>query len=807
MSWLYFRLNESQKALDHANLALPIWREVKNLAGEATAYNNIASVYEVLGQWEKAVEYYERALQLWQTYGNRYGEAQALNNLGIAYFDRGQYQKALECYGRALQFWQTLGNQLEQAETLNNIGLIYGNTGDFQKALESYQRSLTLARAVGNRNSQSNVLHNLGVVSYSRGEMQTALEYFEQSLALSRTIGNRSREAGALAGIAHAKRYLGDLSEARAQMLTALEIIDELRTKIAGQELRTSFLASKNSAYEFYTDLLMQSHESQPSAGHDREALVVNERYRARSLLESLGEVRADIRQGVDPNLLQRERGLQQQLNAKAERLTRLSANKQSEEQAAAAKKEVDALLTEFQQVQTQIRMESPHYAALMQPQPLSVSEIQQDVLDQDSLLLEYSLGQQRSFLWAVTRDSISSYVLPKRGEIETAARRVYQLLTARNLQPESETPEQRTKRVNLADAEYRQAAAMLSEMLLGSVATQLGTKRLVIVTDGALQYVPFSALPAPSGGPDTAPTGDANKSKPANPHVSFVPLILKHEIITLPSASVLAVLRRELRGRTRAPESLAVLADPVFRNNDPRIQEVTKQRHDNSAAENALAVSQNGRLGASATDVESAAKESGLIGFKRLRFSRQEAEAITALAPGGKNLKAIDFTASKATATSPQLSRYRILHFATHGLLNNQQPDLSGIVLSLVDEQGRPQDGFLRLHEIYNLKLSADLVVLSACQTALGKDIKGEGLVGLTRGFMYAGAPRVVASLWNVDDRATSELMKRFYKAMFSQGKSPASALRAAQASLQSEKGWGAPYYWAAFTLQGEWK
>lgn len=152
-------------------------------------------------------------------------------------------------------------------------------------------------------------------------------------------------------------------------------------------------------------------------------------------------------------------------------------------------------------------------------------------------------------------------------------------------------------------------------------------------------------------------------------------------------------------------------------------------------------------------------------------------------------------------------MSRYRVLHFATHGLLNSQHPELSGIVLSLVDERGRPQDGFLRLHEIYNLKLGADLVVLSACQTALGKEIKGEGLVGLTRGFMYAGAPRVVSSLWNVDDRATAELMKRFYEAMFIQGMPPAAALRAAQTSLRREKGWAAPYYWAGFTLQGEWR
>ena len=153
------------------------------------------------------------------------------------------------------------------------------------------------------------------------------------------------------------------------------------------------------------------------------------------------------------------------------------------------------------------------------------------------------------------------------------------------------------------------------------------------------------------------------------------------------------------------------------------------------------------------------------------------------------------------------KLQQYRILHFATHTILNNRWPELSGVVLSLVDPHGEPRDGFLRLNEIYNLRLNAQLVVLSGCQTALGKEIKGEGLVGLARGFMYASSPSVIASLWSVDDRATAELMKRFYKAVLTKRVPPAAALRAAQIEFLSEKGWNAPYYWAAFTIQGEWR
>jgi CHAT domain-containing protein len=204
---------------------------------------------------------------------------------------------------------------------------------------------------------------------------------------------------------------------------------------------------------------------------------------------------------------------------------------------------------------------------------------------------------------------------------------------------------------------------------------------------------------------------------------------------------------------------------------------------------------------------VRRSADDLGLTWFDRLPVSRREAELITALAPRGQSLKALDFAASRATAAGGELSRYQIVHFATHSLLNNQHPELSGIVLSLVNERGEPQDGFLRLHEIYNLKLDADLVVLSACETALGKEINGEGLVGLTRGFMYAGAPRVVASLWKVGDSATAELMRRFYRDMLMGGMRPAAALRAAQVSMWKERQWAAPFYWAGFVIQGEWR
>jgi CHAT domain-containing protein len=337
--------------------------------------------------------------------------------------------------------------------------------------------------------------------------------------------------------------------------------------------------------------------------------------------------------------------------------------------------------------------------------------------------------------------------------------------------------------------------------MLLAPVASKLNLewkgKRLVIVASGALDYLPFAALPVP-----LVPEAGAKAAE------GYHPLIVDHEIVILPSASVLAAIRSESAGRRKAARTLAILADPVFEANDPRVLIAARDRESGgSPGSGVRSADVSSSSPESNPELTRSARSFNRAGFYQLPFSRQEAEAIATLIPKAKLLKATGFDANRATATSGELSRYRIVHFATHGLLNSEYPELSGLVLSLVDRNGAAQDGFLRMHEIYNLQLPADLIVLSACQTALGKEIRGEGLIGLTRGFMYAGAERVVASLWQVDDLATAELMKRFYRGMLKDGMRPAAALRAAQIEMMKHNRWASPYFWAAFVMQGEWR
>lgn len=783
----YYALGELQKSLEFYNQSLVLERAVGDRRGEGALLNNIGVLYWQLGEPHKAIEYYNQALALRHSTGDRPGEFATIANIGQLNLSLGRPQLALDNYGQALALARAMGDRRSEALALNHIGAVYRSLNQQEKALDFLNQALLLRRAVGDRFGEAVTLSHIGASYSLLGKPEEALSYLEQALSEHRAVGDRGNEASTLRTLAQAERDRGRLDEARAHTEVALRIIESARGKFTSQELRTSFSASRQDYYEFYVDLLMRMHRDQPQSGYDADALKASDQARARGLLDILTEAHADIRQGIDSVQLEHERSLLRQLSLKSERLTRLLGGKHAEEQETSARKEVEDLLGEYQEVEAQIRVKSPRYAGLTQPQPLSLKEIQQQVLDKDTLLLEYSLGEDRSYLWAVTPTSIASYELPKRAEIEAAARRVYDLLVVK------------------ADSLYPEALTTLSQMLLKPVADQLGRKRLLIVSEGALQYVPFGALPIPvaSGQLPVVSEKHVGISNNRPPSTVHRPLIVDHEIVSLPSASVLAILRRELGERKPAPKTVAVLADPVFDKDDQRVKSGIKSQQ--VAAQNGIEnkTDKTGRP----SDVERSIKESGLTSFDRLLLSRREAEVITALASRGLSLEALDFTASRATATSAELEQYQIVHFATHSLLNNQHPELSGIVLSLVDEQGQPQDGFLRLYEIYNLKLGADLVVLSACQTALGKEIKGEGLVGLTRGFMYAGVPRVVASLWKVNDKSTAELMKRFYQKMLKDGMRPAAALRAAQVSMLKEKQWEAPYYWAGFVLQGEWR
>jgi CHAT domain-containing protein/tetratricopeptide (TPR) repeat protein len=849
-----YQLNEVRKALDYFDQTITLAVALNDRRLEAGAHTYAGGMRDIIGDVDKALDHYHRAIKLSRNGGSRFAEGSALSNIGKIYSDLADWQQALDFYGQALTLYKSLTDAKPfEAQTLNNIGVAYSRSGEQEKALDYLQQGLAIQRAAQDKNSQSRSLINIGRVYRLMGKYEEARTYYAQAQAIQKETNNRAHQADtldeiglayseegkqpekavdylvqavqlqhtlgdlrregvtlanlgeaynrlrqpdkaieqftkalsilqdigylstsarALEGLARAEDSRGKLDDARKHIEESLALIETVRTRASNLQMRSAYRASVENAYEFYIDVLMQQHGKDPSQGRDADALQASERGRARNLLEQLGESRVDIRQGVDADLLKKERELTQVLNAKADREMQLKARKGSAEELATLRREISGLEEEYQRVQAAIRQSSPQYAALTQPQPLGLKEIQQQ-LDADTLLLEYSLGKERSYLWAVGADSLKSYVLPKQEEIEKLKDRVYESLTARSVVKSLETPAQRSARIAQADKDFEQAASELSRMILAPVASEFGNKRLVIVADGALQYVPFAALSASS--------------------TAYQPLIVRHEVVSLPSASAFAVQRENLANRPVAPKTLAVIADPVFSTGDPRV----KKDAESGAAHS----------GTRSLEHLPANAVGGQLSIPRLPFTRWEADQILAVARAGSNLKALDFRANRAIAMSGELSKYRYVHFATHGYLDTTRAGLSAVVLSLFDENGKPQDGFLRTHDVYNLKLPAELVVLSACETGLGKDVRGEGLEGLTRGFMYAGARRVVVSLWNVNDKATAALMQRLYAGMLRSNKTPAAALRAAQIEMLRTGQWQSPYYWAPFVMQGEWR
>ena len=731
-----------------------------------------------------ALEKLQQAQVLYQQAGNQGDEADCLLGLGAVYSDLGEQPQALDYYTQALPLWRAVGDRAGEATTLNNIGSVHFALGEKQQARDYYTQALPLWRAVGDRAGEATTLHNIGAVYDALGEQQQALDYFNQALPLRRAVGDRAGEASTLGNLALFYRRQSNLAVALEHIDAAIALIEDMRASFTHQDLQTAYFSTVQVYYQFKIDTLIELHQQQPQQRYDIQALATADQGRSRGLNDLLAEANANIFKDIDPALRQRYQDLRFQIEALEKESIRLASSEETLAQVPQVQAQLEARRKEENNLRAEIRLKSPAYAALEFPQPLTVAEMQAQ-LDANTLMLYYTLGEDQSYLWAVSQDSITSHVLPySKATIDQAARAVVEVIS---------NPGMYGVEVTTPDDEGRTIAnttSMLSDMILSPVASQLGQNRLVIVADGELQYVPFAALNLPGQSAD-----------------AYTPLVVNHDIVNLPSASTIAILRETvIQDRQPAPKTLAVLYDPVFELNDERFNQATSAANP-GFAQATDPVDFDQQLNEAALERVLRNVSSGYI--PRLMHTKPEAEGLMALVPDADELSTSDFAANYPWLEQPELSQYRYIHLATHGFFNEEDPELSGLVLARFDQAGNSQRGYLRLGDLFNLDLPAEMVVLSACQTALGENVKGEGIVGVTRGLMYAGAPRVVTSFWNVDDEATADFMQRFYQRILSNQESPAAALSATQRELWQEPDIyiNSPYLWAAFTLQGEWR
>lgn len=815
----YEKLGETRRARTCYEQALGLRRLAKDRQGEAFTLINISLNESKLSSFQQAIQFIQQAQVILKELDDQEGQAYALNNLAFYYQQLGDGSKALQCMNEAAILWKKFGSQRQYASLMLTLGRFYAEINDTAQAKMYYTQALDLSRTQGYASLQESGLINLGKaflkehdlvqaekcfseavavnqktqnlieraflfdsladLSIEKKEYQTARRYLEQSLALNTQVAYTANIAGNLYAIATVDREEGKLLDALNRIEQAIPLFEQIRSKVDDQRLRTTYFSSNQIFYNFYLQVLMDLHQQFPQQGYATQALQAKERATARGLIELLREAKADIRQGVDPDLIQREAELNQRLRDKSTRITEFLSRNTPPSLKENVEREFAELSAEYRQVQAEIRQKSPGYAAITQNQSATLADIQNQLLDDNTQLVEFALTPEKSFVWLVSQHAIEVFSLPPREEIERCASRVYELLTVRN--QSVTTTHDRKVQIAKADLAFPAAARELSQLLFGQFANKLTKKRLLIVPDGRLQSIPFGALPLPS--------------KPTQSATEQPLLIEQHELVVLPSATTLLV-KRQQPAVPAQPQSKKVLvvADPVFNLQDSRVAEIIKNRPDSDA------------MVAEARNLNPLAKTSRGNTIQRLVFTRQEAAQISRLLKPDEAKQLLDFDASRQSVLAEHLTDYRMLHFATHGIFNRQTPELSGLILSQVNQNGEPENGFLSLTDVFNLRLNADLVVLSACQTALGKDYWGEGMVGLTRGFLYAGTNRVVSSLWMVDDSATSELMAEFYRRMLGKDRlSPAAALRAAQLKMLNRSTRKHPFYWAAFQVQGE--
>lgn len=765
---------EPQKGLDALLKSQELLAKTEDLESEASLLDNLGTAYRALGDYAQAENYFRQAEALSRKASLDGSRKVILNNLATLELSEGLRADASEdnkskglanataWYAEALALTHRMSDKFGEMHVLAAQAVIASEQGDQQRALVLLQRARTLASETGYFEFQGLLEHTIGTVYEKLNDWPAALNHFNLALPVWRKVGRIDGEAGTRFVMAKAECKAGRLDYALRDVQEAIRLSATVRSRVTIDEERASIFATAGSYYQFEIDLLMHLEKLHLGQAYATRAFEASESGRARSLLDLLAESHADLRQGVDPKLLADEKSIERSLAAKEALRRKLaqSPDAAGEEQLTT---EIAELSSRYDAVEAEIRQKSPAYAAVTHPQPLSASEIQHTLLDQDTVLLEYSLGQERSYVWALSSDSLHAYELPSRDKIEEQAHR---LSTSIRDKDSIDDP-----------------AAGLSAILLRPVEKEL-KRRIIVVADGELQTsVPFAVLPEPDAAGDPEP------------------LLSKHEVLNEPSASALVMLRHKIGDKRSPPKLLALIADPVFSSTDDRLQ---RPPGATALSRSTAADRSNDALAAAIRSAD--LDQSGFL--QRLKATGTEARTILQLGNPTQDLALIGFDANKEAVFGAPLSDYRVVHFATHGLLNTEHPALSGLALSQYDRQGRAIDGFLTLNDVYNMRVPVNLVVLSACESGQGRLVQGEGIVGLTRGFLYAGARSVIVSLWNVNDQSTAELMRRFYQSYFADKMlRPAAALRTAQLSMMRGQQWSHPYYWAAFSVQGDWQ
>ncbi len=745
-------LGELEQALGEYQLAVEGYRAAGNRRGEGQALSYVGSVWASLGEQGKALAAYEPALAALRSIGHSF-QAAVLHRMGTAHHRLRDLDAAEADFTAALEVWRANHLRWGEAMTLAELGAVRAERGAAAAGLELLAQGLALSRAENDRPRQATALDFLGELHRRQGDAASAAASCREAAALWLELGNPRRQASSLAGLARAERGAGELAGARAHIEEALAILERLRRNFLSDELRATYLSSVRDFYELYLDLLLELDRREPQAGHAQAALVASEESRARVLLDLLSRGGIDPSADLAPALrARRDANAAAISTAQSELLALRPRAAPGSPRLAGLERELGRLESERDRLEAEIRRASSTYADLTLPVPLGAAEIQA-LVPADAALLEYFLGEERSFLVVATRRTVHAFRLAPEREIARATS---------ELRGDLEQPGRRRLAALLANAHR------LYQTLVEPAAAELATsRRWLVAPDGVLYGLPFEALLAHPAAADLA-----------GPQ----PYVLGERLVSyVPSGSVL--------GRLAEPSAPPADSSALVAFGDP----------DYGVAETDEASAQTGALGELVRGTEQASR--GWL-FRRLPATGSEVAEIAGLFPRQATRVFLRRAASEENVKREvDASHARRWHFAAHALVSDERPQDSGLVLAL--DADPTEDGFLQVSEIFGLRMPSELVVLSACETALGPRVRGEGVLGLSRAFLFAGARSLVASLWQVEDRSTAELMVGFYERL-QRGRHPADALREAKLIFLASPPTAHPFYWAPFILTG---
>ena len=774
----YTAIGLADKMLDHEQTALTAYNTAESLfpgdidlIEHARLLSGFSSIYSNYNDIDLAKNFLQRSYDLFQKAEYPMGQLAVLPFLIKFNYLTDNPEIAEKYRGEVELLSKKLKNEIFSAYTFEVSGnekLLNGSTGE---ALEDYSQALKIFQKYKNKKGIALLYQRLGEAFAKRGDTLKAIDNLNSALQINRTIKDKFAEAETLYHLAKVNAALGDDKSSLKSIENSILLTENLNSDILNTKLKITYFSSAFDRYEIYINRLMRSQREQPAEEFAVRALQASEKSRARSLVENLQLADAAVIKDASPEITGKEKEIRALLNAKTDILTDLLSADGEKDKIAKSDNEIRDLQNQLEIINATLKQQSPIYSAIRNPAPFDVGEFQRDILEDNSLLLEFSFGKDESYLWLVGKNDFNSYILPPREEIETKVEKLRELIASREMKPD-EAIEDYQKRISDTESNYQTEAKELSNQLFGQIGDKLSRKRLIIVPDGKLHYFPVAALPLPNSIDDT-------------------PILLTNETIYEPSAATLALLMRNGQKPSAATKNLLVFSDPIFSNQDARVSGV------NSETQN--------ETGAIQTDKFRFAES--LTSLVRLNASKDESDSIIEIVGASESTALSGAAATREKALDASIGDYKIIHFATHGLIKEDRPELSGIVLSQVDGGGQPVNGVVRLQDIYAMNLSADAVVLSACDTGIGKEVKGEGLMSLNNAFLQTGAKTVVSTLWKVDDYAARELMKNFYSELASGKVSTSEALRRAQIKLRQNPQYQSPFYWAAFTIEGDYQ